>query len=164
MPPGRRALGGIFGEMLDPLLRVVKKSEPPKPLTNREKAYRAASVAKRTNNPMDRVPAGAERKPMKGSENIARGVQFTWEDALGKHGLRVHDRDAAAPKGTNAARGPIYRVEHWRLYEDAEGNLYDPRRQIDPETGEYDEAFANKTHIPWPDDIPLPYPDEGRIL
>ncbi|MFX4272943.1 polymorphic toxin type 30 domain-containing protein [Propionibacteriaceae bacterium Y1685] len=106
---------------------------------------------------MRRVPKGAQRKELATMTNIKRGVQFTWQDRLGKHILRVHDVDPSAPRGSNATAGPVYRVQHWRLYEDAEGNLHDPAKHVNRETGEYDEDFANATHIPWPAEIPLPY-------
>ncbi|MDN5726663.1 MAG: polymorphic toxin type 30 domain-containing protein [Propionibacteriales bacterium] len=158
MPPGTRALGGIFGKMLDPLLKVVKRSRPKKPpLTRRQQAELSAKRAKRTINPLDRVPRRAKRRDLE-MVNIEQGVMYEWSDKWGDHMVRIHGPDPSAPTHSNAASGHIYRIAHGdRFYEDIDGNLYDVKSATKPSSKFYDPNFGDKTHIPWPSHEPLPY-------
>ncbi|XSS43633.1 polymorphic toxin type 30 domain-containing protein [Propionibacteriaceae bacterium Y1685] len=161
MPPGRRALDGVFGAMLDPLLKVVKRSRTKKPpLTKRQQAELAAKRAKRTDNPLDRVPRRAKRKDLTTMEHIGNGVQYEWSDKFGTHQVRIHGPDASAPPGSNAASGTTYRISHnRRFYEDIDGNVHDSRSATKKGSASYDPDFGDKTHIPWPPRFPLPYED-----
>ncbi|MGD7788043.1 polymorphic toxin type 30 domain-containing protein [Propionibacteriaceae bacterium Y1700] len=166
MPAGTRVLDGIFGKMLDPLLRVPKRSEAPKEpslptvkgtLSNREKAQAAATSAVRTRNPLDRVPPGVKAQPLNDMDNIAQGERFQWTDDLGRHQLRIHDADTSAGPNTNAGRGKVYRISHGdRFYEDVDGNIHDVR-VANTRSANHDPDFGNKTHIPWPTDVPHSY-------
>lgn len=57
MPPGRRALGGIFGRMLDRLLRVVKRRKPPA-LPPKPKVEFSAAKAPQQKAVFDKAVAG----------------------------------------------------------------------------------------------------------
>ncbi|MGD7788554.1 polymorphic toxin type 30 domain-containing protein [Propionibacteriaceae bacterium Y1700] len=159
MPPGRRALDGVFGAMLDPLLKVVKRSRTKKPpLTKRQQAELAAKRAKRTDNPLDRVPRRAKRKDLTTMEHIDHGVMYEWSDNLGRHQVRIHGPDSSAPPGSNAASGHVYRISHNdHFYEDVNGNLYSAKSATKPSSPHYDPNFGDTTHIPWPSHLPLPY-------
>jgi hypothetical protein len=110
-------------------------------------------------NPLDMVPEGASRRVLAPDPNggAQEGIEFKWTNEQGQTiRLRIHGPDGTAPPGSNAAGGPIYRVQVGGRYMDAEGNLY-PRGIHNPNSPNYDPEAANATHIPWPSDIPLPW-------
>jgi RHS repeat-associated protein len=110
-------------------------------------------------NPLDMVPADASRRVLAPDPNggAQQGVEFKWlNDQEQTVRLRIHGPDGTAPPGSNAAQGPIYRVQVGGRYMDAEGNLY-PRGVHNPNSPNYDPAAANATHIPWPSGLPLPW-------
>ena len=122
-------------------------------------AGEAAQAAEEGANPLDIVPEGASRRVLTPDPNggAQEGVEFKWTNAEGQTvRLRIHGPDGTAPPGSNAAEGPIYRVQVGGRYMDAEGNLY--RRGVNnPNSPFYDPEAANATHIPWPSNVPLPW-------
>jgi hypothetical protein len=108
-------------------------------------------------NPLAMVPTGASRRGLTPSGGVTDGVEFKWLHPNGHTvRLRAHGPDTLAPPGSNAATGPIYRVQIGKRYADADGNLY-PQGVSNPKSPYYDPAAANATHIPWPHGIPLPW-------
>ncbi|MGY4963973.1 polymorphic toxin type 30 domain-containing protein [Streptomyces sp. 900105245] len=70
--------------------------------------------------------------------------------------LRIHDKDGTAPAGSNAANGDVYRISIGGRYQDEAGNLH--HRQVhNPNSPHHNPDAANRTHIPWPNQYPLPY-------
>jgi Bacterial toxin 30 len=118
-----------------------------------------ACVAPEAASPLDMVPEGASRRVLTPDPNggAQEGVEFKWTNEQGQTvRLRIHGPDGTAPPGSNAAEGPIYRVQVGGRYMDAQGNLY-PRGVYNPNSPYYDPEAANATHIPWPSDVPLPW-------
>jgi Bacterial toxin 30 len=119
----------------------------------------AGAKAAPVSSPLDMVPEGASRRVLAPDPNggAQEGVEFKWINEQGQTvRLRIHGPDGTAPAGSNAAEGPLYRVQVGGRYTDAEGNLY-PRGVHNPNSPHYDPEAANATHIPWPSDIPLPW-------
>ncbi|WP_143765406.1 polymorphic toxin type 30 domain-containing protein [Catenulispora acidiphila] len=117
-------------------------------------------------DPSELVPPYARQRPWtpaapgQGAED---GVEWIWKerDANGDEigptiRLRVHSADPTAPAGSNAANGPIYRIQHGAKYQDADGNLH-PQGIHNKDSPNYDEDAINDTHIPWPLILKLPW-------
>ncbi|MGF7235335.1 MAG: polymorphic toxin type 30 domain-containing protein, partial [Frankia sp.] len=84
-------------------------------------------------------------------------VEYQWIDGAGSRiRLRIHGPDGTAPPGSNAASGPTYRIQIKQLYQDSDGNLYH-RNAHNIRSPHYDPDVSNRTHIPWPVSIALPY-------
>jgi hypothetical protein len=88
-----------------------------------------------------------------------RGLEFEWTGPGPNpttYQFRAHDLDPAAPPGSNANSGPVYRIS------DDAGNCYDAAgKPYPPEAFErkhplFDPNAANNTHIPYPSDLPAP--------
>lgn len=101
--------------------------------------------------PLRNIPENAKVRVLKPDPNggAQYGVEYKWVNQQGQTvRFRVHGPDATAPAGSNAARGPTYRVQVGSKYMDVDGNLY-PRNVHNPKSPHYDPAAANKTHIPF---------------
>jgi RHS repeat-associated protein len=114
----------------------------------------------RNHNPLDVVPDHATKRDLTPDPNggAQKGVEYKWIDSETGNTVRfrVHDKDGTAPAGSNAAQGDVYRISIGGRYQDEVGNLY--HRQVhNPRSPSYDSDAANRTHIPWPSQYPLPY-------
>lgn len=109
--------------------------------------------------PLEKVPANAEVRKLKPDPKggAQEGVEYKWVNEQGQTvRVRVHGPDGTAPPGSNAATGPIYRVQVGGRYQGPDGTLH-PRGVHNPASPNYDPKAANDTHIPWPRDLPLPW-------
>ncbi|MER5860801.1 polymorphic toxin type 30 domain-containing protein [Streptomyces sp900105245] len=114
----------------------------------------------RNHNPLDIVPDDAEMRVLKPDPNggAQNGVEYKWKDSETGNTvrLRIHDKDGTAPAGSNAANGDVYRISIGGRYQDEAGNLH--HRQVhNPNSPHHNPDAANRTHIPWPNQYPLPY-------
>ncbi|MFD5792857.1 putative T7SS-secreted protein [Streptomyces diastatochromogenes] len=114
----------------------------------------------RGHNPLSIVPDDAEMRILRPDPNggAQKGVEYKWTDPETGNvvRLRVHDIDGRAPAGSNASKGDVYRISIAGRYQDEAGNLYH-RKVSNERSPNYDPDAANKTHIPWPSQFPLPY-------
>ncbi|WP_408609282.1 polymorphic toxin type 30 domain-containing protein [Auraticoccus cholistanensis] len=119
--------------------------------------HRAVTKPGDPGTPLAGVPSNAQVRRLSPSPHVSDGLEYEWVDAQAKRvRLRVHDRDASAPPGSNAASGPVYRVQVGQRYQRADGTLA-PRSAHNPNSPNYDPDVSNDTHIPWPQDLPLPW-------
>jgi RHS repeat-associated protein len=112
-------------------------------------------------NPTDLVPPNATKRGLRPDPNggAQEGVEFKWMNAEGQTvRLRAHGVDGNAPPGSNAASGPVYRVQVGGRFLDYGGTRF-PRGIQNPDSPNFNEAAVNATHIPWPPEVPLPYID-----
>ncbi|MEZ0108642.1 uncharacterized protein YukE [Catenulispora sp. EB89] len=117
-------------------------------------------------DPSELVPPYARQRPWTPAapgQGAEEGTEWVWKerDADGNEvgptiRLRIHSADPTAPAGSNAANGPIFRVQHGAKYQDADGNLY-PQGIHNPDSPNYSEDAINDTHIPWPLILTLPW-------
>ena len=122
-------------------------------------------------DPLQLMPRGARIEPWRQDiGQVTEGIKYQWSLPLrspadaepGARGptmrLRVHgaDPNPDLPPDANAAVGPIYRLQMGTRYLDYEGNLYS-RGIENPNSIHYNPDAINRTHIPWPEDLPLPY-------
>ncbi len=110
-------------------------------------------------DPLELVPEGASQRSLQPdpSGGAQEGVEYKWRNEEGQTvRLRIHGPDGKAPKGSNAADGPVYRLQVGQRYVDADGRLH-PTGIHNPRSPNYDPQAANATHIPWPCDLPLPW-------
>jgi RHS repeat-associated protein len=124
-----------------------------------ERGVEAAEGAGGFGNPIAMAPKSASVRTLTPSttDGVQEGLEYKWVNPQGQTvRLRIHGPDPSAPVGSNAASGPTYRVQIGGRYADADANLY-PRGVSNPKSPFYDPLAADATHIPWPDDIPLPW-------
>ena len=125
-------------------------------------------------DPSELVPPYARQRPWTPAapgQGAEHGTEWVWKerDADGNEigptiRLRIHSADPTAPAGSNAANGPIFRIQHGAKYQDADGNLY-PQGIHNPDSPNYSEDAINDTHIPWPLVLKLPWqPKEERVM
>lgn len=110
-------------------------------------------------SPLRKVPEDAELLPFHphAGGGAQKGVNFKWTDSDGKlHRFRAHDADGTAPPGSNAAEGPIWRHRVGNRWEMEDGNFAHPQCH-NPNSPNFNAEHANATHIPWPNDVPLPW-------
>ena len=133
-------------------------------------------------NPTDIVPPDASVRVLKPDPNggAQEGLEWKWTEPTGAldadgnpvldengdpesitYRLRVHseDRGPNVPQDSNAYNGPTYRIQRGSRYQDQEGNFYHKQVHND-KSPFYDPAAANKTHIPWPSEYPLPWKNQ----
>ncbi|MEY9888430.1 hypothetical protein ABIA31_002070 [Catenulispora sp. MAP5-51] len=130
-------------------------------------------------NPTDVVPPGASVRVLKPDPHggAQEGLEWKWTEPTGEldadgnpvldeNGdpasitwrLRAHseDRGPNVPTDSNAYQGPTYRIQRGARYQDQSGNFY--HKQVHNKNSPFfDEEAANNTHIPWPNDYPLPW-------
>ncbi|WP_078968347.1 MULTISPECIES: polymorphic toxin type 30 domain-containing protein [unclassified Streptomyces] len=70
---------------------------------------------------------------------------------------RGAELEGAEHAGPNASSGPIYRIQIGHQFQDEAGNLYHAKIG-NPNSPNYNETAINDTHIPWPSNLPIPYP------
>jgi len=128
-------------------------------------------------NPVDIVPPDASVRVLKPDPNggAQEGLEYKWTEPTGEvdadgktvldengdpasitYRLRVHSEDGTAPEGSNAYNGPTYRLQRGARYQDQSGNFYHKNVHND-KSPFFDPDAANKTHIPWPSEYPLPW-------
>ncbi|MFI6419410.1 putative T7SS-secreted protein [Streptomyces sp. NPDC050842] len=111
-------------------------------------------------NPLDIIPKDAVQEPWKPIPGgVEHGIKWKWtDDVTGKTvRMRVHGPDLGPHAGENSRSGPIYRIQISHQFQDETGKLYHP--QIgNPKSPNYNEKAINDTHVPWPSDLPIPYP------
>ncbi|KOY55377.1 putative T7SS-secreted protein [Streptomyces sp. XY332] len=111
-------------------------------------------------NPLDIIPKDAVQEPWRPIPGgVEHGIKWKWtDDVTGKTvRMRVHGPDLGPHAGPNASNGPIYRIQIGGKFQDEAGNLY--HREIgNSNSPNYNETAINDTHIPWPSNLPIPYP------
>ncbi|MFD6112805.1 putative T7SS-secreted protein [Streptomyces yangpuensis] len=111
-------------------------------------------------NPLDIIPKDAVQEPWRPIPGgVEHGIKWKWtDDVTGKTvRMRVHGPDLGPHAGPNASNGPIYRIQIAGKFQDEAGNLY--HREVgNPNSPNYNETAINDTHIPWPSNLPIPYP------
>ncbi|MHC6624503.1 putative T7SS-secreted protein [Streptomyces globosus] len=111
-------------------------------------------------NPLDIIPKDAVQEPWRPIPGgVEHGIKWKWtDDVTGKTvRMRVHGPDLGPHAGPNASSGPIYRIQIGGKFQDEAGNLY--HKEIGNERSpNYNETAINDTHIPWPSNLPIPYP------
>jgi hypothetical protein len=115
------------------------------------------AVLKGSSNPLEMVPADAIARSLTPTSTIKDGIEYQWKNAEGQTvRLRVHGPDGTAPGGSNAAVGPVYRLQIGGRYLGRDGIMY-PRGAFNENSPNYDPNAADDTHIPWPDGHELPW-------
>ncbi|UAC49336.1 hypothetical protein K6959_05640 [Bacillus aquiflavi] len=99
---------------------------------------------------LSRIPTDAKKRiltPQSGK--VTEGFEYTWRNSDGKKKtVRVHGPDASAPVGSNASNGWIIRVQEGKKYLDPVTGEYQPRGITNPNSPNYSDDLANRTHIP----------------
>jgi len=96
-----------------------------------------------------RIPPTATRReliPEVGK--VTEGFEYKWVYNGKTYRARIHGADASAPKGSNAAKSWVLRIQEGKRYLDPVSLEYQRPGITNIDSPYYNEKLANRTHIP----------------
>lgn len=98
---------------------------------------------------LTRIPKNATRRELiPEAGKVTEGFEYKWITNGKTYRARIHGIDGSAPKGSNASKGWVLRIQEGKKYLDPITLEYQRPGITNIDSPYYNEELANRTHIP----------------